>query len=141
MEMENVSDLKMEGGFISVAYDPPSEPDFTSYKRGIEIFESWMSIMNENMQALTALSISMVGVYGLGRVGKTTLMYQVAEKAKLDKSFDAVVTASVTFRSIQSQMANQLHLELGKETSFGRASHLKEWIRKEKIILIILYDI
>ncbi|KAI4354381.1 hypothetical protein L6164_003247 [Bauhinia variegata] len=142
---KDVRDLKMKGEFTSVAYVPPIEPDFTAYTRGIEIFESRMSVMNEIMQIITATNMSMVGVYGLGGVGKTTLMYQVAEKAKLDKLFDAVVRVLVTqtpdFRSIQGEIADQLGLKFEEESLFCRASRLRERIRKEKTILIILDNI
>ncbi|KAI4354361.1 hypothetical protein L6164_003231 [Bauhinia variegata] len=145
-EAKNVGDLKIKGEKItSVAYDSPSGPDFTAYTRGNEMFESRMSIMNEIMKAITAPNISMVGVYGLGGVGKTTLVYQVASKAVHDKSFDAVVVASVThtpdLRLVQGEIADQLDLKLEKETPFGRASSLREQIKREKNILIILDDI
>ncbi|KAI4354360.1 hypothetical protein L6164_003230 [Bauhinia variegata] len=145
-EAKNVVDLKIKGEqFTNVAYDPPSEPDFTTYTRGIQNFESRNSIMNDIMHAVTTPDVSMVGVYGLGGVGKTTLMYQVAEKAKLDKCFDAVVWASVTqapdIISIQGEIADQLDLKLEKETSFGRALCLRKRIKNEKTVLIILDDI
>ncbi|KAI4354364.1 hypothetical protein L6164_003234 [Bauhinia variegata] len=145
-EAKNVGDLKIKGEkFTSVAYDSPSEPEFTAYTRGIEMFESRMSIMNEIMQAITAPNINMAGVYGLGGVGKTTFMYQVASKATHDKSFDAVVVASVTqtpdLSLVQTKIADQLDLKLEKETLFGRAPRLRERIKREKSILIILDDI
>ncbi|KAI4354366.1 hypothetical protein L6164_003235 [Bauhinia variegata] len=144
-EAKNVGDLKIKGEKLTIAFDSPSQPDFTAYTSGTEMFESRMSIMNEILRAITAPNISMVGVYGLGGVGKTTLMYQVAAEATHDKSFDAVVKATVTkapnVRLVQGQIADQLDLKLEKETPFGRAPRLRERIKREKSILIILDDI
>ena len=48
------------------------------------------------MQALADSKISKLGLYGFDGVGKSTLVEQIARKAKLNNMFDEVVIASVT---------------------------------------------
>ncbi|CAL5374161.1 unnamed protein product [Camellia sinensis] len=80
--------------------------------RGIKGFESRRLIMNEVMEALTDDSINMIGICGMGGVGKTTLVKEVAKKAEENKLFNEVVLAEVpqdpSFTVIQGMIAAQL---------------------------------
>ncbi|RVW58157.1 hypothetical protein CK203_110689 [Vitis vinifera] len=64
---------------------------------------------------------NMIGVWGMGGVGKTTLVEQVANHAKEQKLFDEVVMASVfqnpDLRKIQGQLADMLELRHWLTTS------------------------
>ncbi|CAL5376055.1 unnamed protein product [Camellia sinensis] len=80
--------------------------------RGIKGFESRRLIMNEVMEALTDDSINMIGICGMGGVGKTTLVKEVAKKAEENKLFNEVVLVEVpqepSFTVIQGMIAAQL---------------------------------
>ncbi|XP_004514678.1 uncharacterized protein [Cicer arietinum] len=86
-----------------------------------------------------------IGVYGLGGVGKTTLVEEVGEIAKQHKLFDDVVIAHVSknpdFKIIQGEIADLLRLRFDEETIAGRAQRLRQRIKMEKNILIILDDV
>ena len=103
-----------------------------------------MSTLNQIMEALRNGDDNMIGVWGMGGVGKTTLVEQVAKHAKEQKLFDEVVMASVfqnsDLRKIQGQLADMLGLKF-EESEWERAARLNEEIKKEKKILIILDDI
>ena len=63
--------------------------------RGYEALESRMSTLNQIMKALRDGDDNMIGVWGMGGVGKTTLVEQVAKHAKDYKLFNEVVMASI----------------------------------------------
>ena len=50
-----------------------------------EEFESRLSTMNEIMEALDDRAVNLIGLHGLGGVGKITLAKQVAKKAQEEK--------------------------------------------------------
>ncbi|KAJ7942914.1 Disease resistance protein [Quillaja saponaria] len=109
-------------------------------------FESRNETMSKILETLGDSNVKMIGVYGLGGVGKTTLVHQIARKAKDDKLFDLVVTAKVTqnldIMSIQAQIADVLGLKFDVESEMGRASSLRQrLIMDKKNILVILDDL
>ncbi|XP_043687761.1 disease resistance protein RPS5-like [Telopea speciosissima] len=65
--------------------------------------------MDKITEALKDENINMVGVYGIGGVGKTTLMRELAKKLKKDGLFDQVVMVTVSqepvFKKIQGEIA------------------------------------
>ena len=104
-----------------------------------------MSTLNQIMKALRDGDDNMIGVWGMGGVGKTTLVEQVAKHAKDYKLFNEVVMASIfqnpNLRKIQGQLADMLGLKFEEESEWVRTARLNERIKKEKKILIILDDI
>lgn len=81
----------------------------------------------------------------LTSLGSTTLVKEVAEIVKEDELFDVVVIANVTenpnIREFQGQIADMLCLRLVEESVAGRAYRLKQRIKAEKSILVILDNI
>ncbi|KAL6323834.1 hypothetical protein AAG906_005828 [Vitis piasezkii] len=96
---------------------PPRNVTFKNY----EPFKSRASTVNQVMDALRDDKIDKIGVWGMGGVGKSTLVKQVAQLAEDEKLFTAGVYID------------------GKDES-TRAVELKQRLQKEKI-LIILDDI
>eukprot|EP00261_Vitis_vinifera_P039423 XP_019080666.1 PREDICTED: uncharacterized protein LOC100248775 isoform X2 [Vitis vinifera] len=125
-----------------VSYSAPA-PNVT-YKND-DPFESRTSILNEIMDALRDDKNSMIGVWGMGGVGKTTLVEQVAARAKQQKLFDRVVMAyvsqTVDLKKIQAQIADALGLKFEEESETGRAGRLSQRLTQEKKLLIILDDL
>ncbi|KAK9218759.1 hypothetical protein WN943_007396 [Citrus x changshan-huyou] len=110
-----------------------------------EAFESRMSILNEIIDALKNPDVSMLGIYGMGGIGKTTLAKEVAKRAENDKLFDQVVFSEVSesqdIRKIQGEIADKLGLKFAEESESGRARRLYDRLKKEKRILVILDNI
>ncbi|TYH51608.1 hypothetical protein ES332_D10G287600v1 [Gossypium tomentosum] len=90
-------------------------------------FESRTSILNGIMEALKDDSVSVVGVHGMGGIGKTTLVKEIARKVK-DKL-------------IQNQIADSLGLKFEEQSMVGKAFRLRERLKKEERILVVLDDI
>ncbi|XP_044474977.1 probable disease resistance protein At4g27220 [Mangifera indica] len=111
-----------------------------------ENFDSRESNFQEIMDALKDSTVNMIGVHGMGGVGKTTLVKKVAWKAKEDKLFDEVVIAEVTqtpdLKKIQADIAGQLGMVFrDQESPFGRADQLHHRLKKSKRILVIVDNI
>ncbi|XP_031253872.1 probable disease resistance protein At4g27220 isoform X2 [Pistacia vera] len=113
---------------------------------GYEHFHSRESNFNDIMEALKDSTVNMIGVYGMGGVGKTTLVRTVAWKAKEDNLFDVVVFAEVkqnpNLKQIQADIAGQLGMVLRDQESLsGRADQLRYRLKKAKRIIVIVDNI
>ncbi|OMO58221.1 Disease resistance protein [Corchorus olitorius] len=88
---------------------------------------------------------NIIGVWGMGGVGKTTLVNEVGRKAKELKLFGEVVKVVVSqnqnIEKIQDGIADLLNLKLDKKSEAGKAEQLWARLQNEKSILIILDDL
>ncbi|KAK3419735.1 hypothetical protein EUGRSUZ_G00417 [Eucalyptus grandis] len=117
--------------------------------RGDTIFESRASILKDIMNALDDEKHKVIGIYGPGGVGKTTLLEEVEEKLRKEgKPFQMIVKAEVSqtpdVNNIQGQIADVLKLDLkDKESQQGRRDLLCQRLQKDpsEKILIILDDL
>ncbi|XP_022766684.1 probable disease resistance protein At4g27220 [Durio zibethinus] len=107
--------------------------------------ESSTSVLNQIWEALKIDSVNMIGVLGMGGVGKTTLVKEVGKKAEELKLFDEVVMTTVSqnvnIDKIQDEIADLLGLEFDKKSEQGKARQL--WLRLKNVerILVILDDV
>ncbi|PRQ24653.1 putative P-loop containing nucleoside triphosphate hydrolase, leucine-rich repeat domain, L [Rosa chinensis] len=97
------------------------------------------------MNALKDDEATTIGVYGMGGVGKTTMVKYVGEQAQKSRLFNQVIMAVVSqnpdLMKIQETFAELLGFKLEEKTEIGRAIKLKEKIMRGTGILIILDDI
>ncbi|KAJ0014895.1 hypothetical protein Pint_21715 [Pistacia integerrima] len=106
-------------------------------------FESRNSTVKNVWDALQDEEIYMMGVYGMGGLGKTTLVQEIGRKADDDKLFDEIVFVEVTetpdTKKIQTVIANKLGLKFedAMEDESQRASKLYSRMEKRNILLII----
>jgi len=142
---QDISNILADGKFDKVSYRTASQVTVSSFGRGYEALDSRTLMLDEIMLALKDPNFFIIGVYGMGGVGKTTLVKELASKAENGGSFNAVVLAPVSdspdVEKIQSQIAEMLDMKFTKETRDGRARELRDRIKKKKSILVILDDI
>ncbi|MED6197125.1 hypothetical protein PIB30_053738 [Stylosanthes scabra] len=141
----DVSNAMLERKFEKVCYRPCPEMSVSPSTRDYEAMLSRTSTLDAVKETLNNPDICMVGVYGMGGVGKTTLVKELAWQAETEGLFSVVVIATITsapnLRGIQGQLADGLGLKLNSETEQGRAADLRTSISGEKSILVILDDI
>uniref|UniRef100_A0A2P2M5V7 Uncharacterized protein MANES_07G060500 n=1 Tax=Rhizophora mucronata TaxID=61149 RepID=A0A2P2M5V7_RHIMU len=94
------------------------------------------------MDALKDPSFNMIGLYGMGGTGKTTLASEVERQARDAKLFDVVVMVTVSekpqIRKIQGKIADVMGMKLEEETVDGRAYRLHQKLKGKEKILVIL---
>ena len=145
-EAKNLKDeiLKIEGNSVGNRESPEVAETATS-NTGYEAFESRRQTLTGVLEALKDPKINRIGVYGMGGVGKTTLAKEVLKQAKNEKLFDRylflVVSNDPGLERIQREIAEQLGLESVKETDLARRDQLRERLKQENRVLIILDDI
>ncbi|KAJ1441270.1 P-loop containing nucleoside triphosphate hydrolase [Sesbania bispinosa] len=108
-------------------------------------FESTKVAYNELLEALKDDSIYMIGVYGMGGSGKTTLVTEAGKKAEQLNLFDKVILITVSqtpsIRDVQGKIADMLNLKLEEETKEGRAQRIWQSLKEKKRILVIVDDL
>ncbi|PPD73457.1 hypothetical protein GOBAR_DD29619 [Gossypium barbadense] len=143
-EAKAVAELLEHGKFERVSYRAAPQGIVVAPVKGYEEFESRTSILNGIMEALKDDSVSVVGVHGTGGIGKTTLVKEIARKVK-GKLFDSVVIATVTqaidIEKIQNQIVDFLGLQFEEQSMVGKAFRLRERLKEEERILVVLDDI
>ncbi|XP_048135257.1 disease resistance protein At4g27190-like [Rhodamnia argentea] len=113
-----------------------------------DVFESRAQIIRDIMDALADNSNRVVGVYGMGGVGKSTLLVDAERRLREEKLFDLVAKADVSenpdINKIQGEIAHALGLSDIKNEDIVsvRAELLRTRLEKEerekKKVLIIL---
>ncbi|EEF49757.1 phosphoprotein phosphatase, putative [Ricinus communis] len=110
-----------------------------------ETFDSRNQVLEEIIGALKDADVNLIGVYGLGGVGKTTLLKQVTAQVKETGIFKVVATATVTdnpdLNKIQQDIADWLGLKFDVESTQVRAARLRARLKQDEKVLVILDNI
>ncbi|KDO38732.1 hypothetical protein CISIN_1g042728mg, partial [Citrus sinensis] len=143
---EAAASLVGKGNFSNVSHRPTPKLAEHIQVKDFEAFDSRMKVFQDVMEALRDDKLNIIGVHGMGGVGKTTIVKQVAKQVMEENLFDKVVMAEVTqtpdHHKIQNKLAFDLGMEFGlNENEFQRAERLHERLKKEKQLLIILDNI
>ncbi|KAL5825648.1 hypothetical protein ACOSQ3_021711 [Xanthoceras sorbifolium] len=145
LKAEDVVGLWEDGKFDKVSYRTIPEEMWHTSNKPYEDFESRRSTVENILNALRNPDTNMVGVYGLGGVGKTTLVKEVGKQAEELRLFVAVVFVEISEKpdtiEIQGVIGDKLGLQFREETKSGRARKLCERLKKESNILLILDNI
>ncbi|CAL5336494.1 unnamed protein product [Camellia sinensis] len=144
-KMEEVKNLTKSGNFSTVAHPKPfaQELQFPSSSVNYANFGSRKSVFKNIMAALQDSNVKMIGVYGTGGVGKTTMVEEIGKQVKnglFDEVVVAVVSQDVNVSNIQGQLADRLSLKLKGETEVGKANELWNRLNNGKKNLIVLDD-
>ncbi|XP_057466842.1 disease resistance protein At4g27190-like [Actinidia eriantha] len=142
-----VKELTQDGHFDEIAHrkPPPPELEFPSNENYV-IFDSRTPILKAIMDALNDPKVNMIGVYGLGGVGKTRLVEEVRKRMRENGTFKqaplAAVSKNPNVKDIQSKLAGELFLTLDfAADDKRRASDLWNKFFNGERYLVILDDI
>ncbi|GAY69457.1 hypothetical protein CUMW_272160, partial [Citrus unshiu] len=143
---EAAASLVGKGNFSNVSHRPTPKLVELIQVKDFEAFDSRMKVFQDVMEALRDDKLNIIGVYGMGGVGKTTLVKQVAKQVLEDKLFDKVAMAEVTenpdHQKIQDELASDLGIKFElNESIFDRANQLCGALKNKERHLIILDNI
>ncbi|WRX28450.1 NB-ARC - like 10, partial [Theobroma cacao] len=104
------------------------------------------TITEKIYQYLMGDGVRMIGVCGMGGIGKTTIMKDVhnrlLKEAKFNKLIWATVSQDFDVRRLQKDIASQLKENLpDHENTIVRAAKLSEMLRKQGSYVLILDDV
>ncbi|KAL2337244.1 hypothetical protein Fmac_011690 [Flemingia macrophylla] len=129
--------------FESVATLPSGTHGFLS-ERCLN-FESRQPANEQLMEALKDDEVTMIGLYGMGGCGKTTLAMEVRKKAEAEHLFDEVifvqVSSTVEVRRLQKKIACSMQYTFPESEELERAQRLYMRLTQENKILVILDDV
>lgn len=138
-----VSEL-LESGKFDIFSHPAHLPSIWP-SSNLDGFESRKGLLRLVMEALEDDSVNIIGVYGMGGIGKTTFVEQVAKQADANQLFDEMVMVVVShkpnLKKLQGDLAEMLELTLKEEGVLLRTARLRERLNQVKRILIILDDV
>ncbi|TYG71530.1 hypothetical protein ES288_D05G404100v1 [Gossypium darwinii] len=147
-KIQDISELLDKFGQLGpVGYSAPTALptiDFLCSKEFV-FSKSSETAFYQIIEALKDENINMIGLWGIGGVGKTTLAREVGSQAQKLKLFNKVVITVVSqkpnFERIQDQIAQYIGFDMKNEQ--GRRSEQELWLRlkNEPRILIIVDDI
>ncbi|XP_048326006.2 disease resistance protein At4g27190-like [Ziziphus jujuba] len=140
-----VAEIQQANTFQKVSYSvPPQSAAIDMIRGGYMIFQSRIFTFNRIMEALRNPDGKMIGVYGMGGVGKTMLAKEVARQSVEDeKLFKKVVMVTVSqtpdLQKIQKAIAGQLGLKFddSEEDKYVRAKGLHQGLGEEKMLLVL----
>ncbi|XP_054802692.1 probable disease resistance protein At5g63020 isoform X2 [Prosopis cineraria] len=144
-EMENkanrMKELKQNSNFepFSTRIQLPSMPNFST--KDFVDFNSRKSTCNLILEAIKDGKNKIIGLYGIGGSGKTTLTKKLGDKVKELKLFDnciiVVVSKPPNVLKIQQDIAEQIDFKLKEQLQFKRAETLSYRLRNKKIFIIL----
>ncbi|GKV45553.1 hypothetical protein SLEP1_g52622 [Rubroshorea leprosula] len=108
----------------------------------VENLEGEVSVKEKIWGYLTGNEVQMIGVCGIGGVGKTTIMKHIHDELLLESRFDKVIWVTVSHplnvRRLQDEIAKRMNESLlENEDKQRRALELKEMMGRVKYALIL----
>ncbi|KAI9072876.1 hypothetical protein K1719_045172 [Acacia pycnantha] len=93
--------------------------------QNFKLFNSTQKAFDQLWEALKDDGSFMIGLWGMGGSGKTTLVKEVGKKAKESQLFDRVVLTTISqspdIKKIQDEIDEMLGIKLEEKTDIGRA--------------------
>ncbi|KAF7815788.1 putative disease resistance protein [Senna tora] len=135
--------VKLKKGCQFEPFSLPIELEGMHYysSKDFVYFKPTKSACNEILKAIEDGGTNMIGLYGIGGSGKTSLAKEVGRKIEESKLYDkvimAVVSQSLDIKHIQDQISDLLHMKFDKQSIEGRAQQLSQKLKVGKTLIIL----
>ncbi|XP_028783419.1 probable disease resistance protein At1g61300 [Neltuma alba] len=144
--IQRMIDLITKTNHFNPFSHPVIVPDIVYHSsQNFKLFNSTQMAFDQLWEALQNDGSSVIGLWGMGGSGKTTLVTEVGKKAKESQLFDRVVIATISqsldIMQIQDEIADSLGLKLEEKSKTGRAKRIALRLESGERILIILDDV
>ncbi|KAK3013992.1 hypothetical protein RJ639_009545 [Escallonia herrerae] len=140
--------IKLQGKgnkYTKLSYPAPPTEIISALSNNSVGFESRISTTKNIIKAMKDDEIIIIGICGMGGVGKTTMAKEVREILKVEnifhESFMVVVSQSQDIKKIQGQLAEKLDLHFWETTIPGRADKLRARLSTGLKCLVVLDDV
>ena len=136
-----VSLVERSNNYPPVSY--PSEGIQLVSDNEFTAFPSAVVSVNAAIKALESKNKRIIGLIGMGGIGKTTLVKYIGKVCSnmFDKVVFAVVSQTPDIIKIQGQLIDMLGMTITNQSELGRAGRLMERIGNGDRILVILDDV
>ncbi|KAG8371918.1 hypothetical protein BUALT_Bualt12G0012800 [Buddleja alternifolia] len=142
---EAMKELQCAGKFDHISQPAPPQAMGSVPIGQVYEFETRKQIEEDIMEALRGGEVNMLGLCGMGGVGKTTMAKRIMNRVREENLFDeilmAVVSQQVDMLKIQSEIAESLGLNLTTKNLSTRAHQLRIRLAGTKRILVVLDDV
>ncbi|XVF79098.1 hypothetical protein PTKIN_Ptkin14bG0192100 [Pterospermum kingtungense] len=111
--------------------------------KGFIASKSSVKAFNEIMEALKDDGVNMIGVWGMGGLGKTTLVKEAGKSAKELLGYKPIIVSvsqNPDIEKIRQTIADFLNLKFETKYEDGKAAELCLRLKNEEKVLIILDD-
>ncbi|KAF6168720.1 hypothetical protein GIB67_013102 [Kingdonia uniflora] len=140
---KKLDELLAQGNiFSSVSNPAPVPPRVAEH---FDAFASRETTKKKVIQALMDDTTNLIGIYGIGGIGKATLMKEIRKQVEETKLFDKIVFATVSqnpdLRGIQTRISESMDIKIKEQSIPARAAILSAKLKQEKSILLMLDDL
>jgi chromosomal replication initiation ATPase DnaA len=137
---ETLRKIEANSKFPKVSHKTPLQDIEFLPSEGLTPSESSKEAFEQIMKALKDDTVNMIGLYGMGGVGKTTLVKEVGRGAKELQFVDEVLIVTVSqnpnVTDMQDQMAVILGLDFDGKSGKERAGRLWQRLQGKKVLIV-----
>ncbi|KAF8391232.1 hypothetical protein HHK36_023534 [Tetracentron sinense] len=146
-KIKEVKELQGKGGFSNSLFaDPLPDTGKTIPTTMLMSTTTSGKVLQMTWECLVDVNIKKIGIYGMGGVGKTTIMMHINNRLNEAQIFDSVIWVTVSkalnLEKLQNDIAKAIDLDLTyDEDTTSRATKLFAELQRKKKFVLILDDL